>query len=251
MTDQTLANHFNDYFSITIADTIELKKVVYKLRYDVYFTELGYEKSCPVDCEKDVFDEYSTHVLIKHKATNLYAGSVRLVTPPISQPNAPLPFEINCSHSFDPNKTAFLREGDSITVGEVSRLAVPATFRLRASDAKTPDGINPERVSMNISKEEIRYFPFIAVALYFAATSIVRYQHLKYAVVMMETRLARLLKISGICFIQLGEPIEYHGKRALFYIEPNFIDALKPELKELYHSLDEQLVLSVVNKKPL
>ena len=104
---------------------------------------------------------------------------------------------------------------------------------------------------MNISKEEIRYFPFIAVALYFAATSIVRYQHLKYAVVMMETRLARLLKISGICFIQLGEPIEYHGKRALFYIEPNFIDALKPELKELYHSLDEQLVLSVVNKKPL
>ena len=126
-------------------------------------------------------------------------------------------------------------------------MAVPATFRLRASDAKTPDGINPERVSMNISKEEIRYFPFIAVALYFAATSIVRYQHLKYAVVMMEPRLARLLKISGICFIQLGEPIEYHGQRALFYIEPTFIDALKPELKELYHSLDDQLLLSVVN----
>ena len=247
MTDQTLANHFNDYFSIEIADTLELKKAVYKLRYDVYFTELAYEKSCPVDCEKDVFDEYSTHVLIKHKATNLYAGSVRLVTPPTSQPKAPLPFEINCSHSFDPNKTAFLRAGDSITVGEVSRLAVPATFRLRSSDAKTPDGINPERVSMNISKEEMRYFPFIAVALYFAATSIVRYQHLKYAVVMMEPRLARLLKISGICFIQLGEPIEYHGQRALFYIEPTFIDALKPELKELYHSLDKQLLLSVVN----
>ena len=132
MTDQTLANHFNDFFSIAIADTIELKKAVYKLRYDVYFTELGYEKSCPVDCEKDVFDEYSTHVLIKHKATNLYAGSVRLVTPPISQPKASLPFEINCSHSFDPNKTVFLRDGDNITVGEVSRLAVPATFRLRA-----------------------------------------------------------------------------------------------------------------------
>ena len=248
MTDQTLANHFNDYFSIAIADTIELKKAVYKLRYDVYFTELGYEKSCPVDCEKDVFDEYSIHVLIKHKATNLYAGSVRLVTPPISQPRAPLPFEINCSHSFDPNKTAFLRDGDNITVGEVSRLAVPATFRLRASDAKTPDGINPERVSLNISKEEMRYFPFIAVALYFAATSIVRYQHLKYAVVMMETRLARLLKISGICFIQLGEPIEYHGQRALFYIEPTFIDALKPELKILYLSIDQQLTHTAINQ---
>jgi len=87
----------------------------------------------------------------------------------------------------------------------------------------------------------MRYFPFIAVALYFAATSIVRYHNIKYAVVMMETRLARLLKRSGINFIQLGETMDYHGQRALFYIEPNFIDALKPELKELYQSVDQQL----------
>jgi N-acyl amino acid synthase of PEP-CTERM/exosortase system len=88
----------------------------------------------------------------------------------------------------------------------------------------------------------MRYFPFIAVSLYFAATSAVRYHKIKYAVVMMETRLARLLKISGINFIQLGETMEYHGQRALFYIEPTFIDALKPELKELYQSVDQQLV---------
>jgi N-acyl-L-homoserine lactone synthetase len=63
MTDLNLVNHFNDYFSIAIANTIELKKAVYKLRYDVYFTELGYEKSCPVDCEKDAFDAVSyTHL---------------------------------------------------------------------------------------------------------------------------------------------------------------------------------------------
>jgi hypothetical protein len=35
--------------------------------------------------------------------------------------------------------------------------------------------------------------------------------------------------------------MEYHGQRALFYIEPTFIDALKPELKALYYSVDEQL----------
>ena len=241
MTEITLAEHFHEYFSVCNADTIDLKKAVYKLRYDVYCTELGYQKDCPIDLEKDDFDEYSNYILIKHRASGSYAGCARLVTPPIHNPKALLPFEANCSQSFDPEKVAFLREGEDVRVGEVSRLAVPARFRLRASDAKTPDGINPERMSLELSKEEMRYFPFIAVALYFAATSIVRYQNLKYAVVIMEIRLARLLKRSGINFIQLGETMDYHGQRALFYIEPTFVDALKPELKELYLSVDQQL----------
>lgn len=241
MTEITLAHHFNEYFSICSADTPELKKKVFKLRYDVYCAELGYEKDCPVDCETDRFDEYSKHVLIKHRSSGVYAGCVRVVMPSPDNPKALLPFEANCSQSFDPKTVAFLREEENVKVGEVSRLAVLSTFRLRASDAKIPSGINPDRVSLEVSMEEMRYFPFIAVALYFAATSIVRYQNIKYATVMMEIRLARLLKLSGINFIQLGETMEYHGQRALFYIEPTFIDALKPELKEFYNSIDEQL----------
>ncbi len=244
MIEKTLAQHFHDYFSITIADTTDLKKAVYKLRYDVYCTELGYEKNCPVDSEKDSFDEYSSYVLIKHRASGIYAGCVRLVTPPGDNSQALLPFEVNCSQSFDPKKTAFLREGESVQVGEVSRLAVASRFRLRKSDAKSPDGINPEIQSQEISVEEMRYFPLIAIALYFAATSIVRYQNIKYAVVMIEIKLARLLKRSGINFIQLGETVDYHGQRALFYIEPTFIDTLKPQLKELYHSIDHQLLIN-------
>ena len=69
MTDQTLANHFHDYFSIHIASTIKLKEAAFKLRYDVYCVELGYEKDCPKGCEKDMFDDYSTHILILHKET--------------------------------------------------------------------------------------------------------------------------------------------------------------------------------------
>ncbi|NOT11556.1 MAG: PEP-CTERM/exosortase system-associated acyltransferase [Methylococcaceae bacterium] len=243
MTEKTLAYHFDEYFSICLANTEDLKKQVFKLRYDVYCAELGYEKDCPIDCERDIFDEYSTHVLIKHKPSGLYAGCVRVVTPPSQNPNALLPFEANCSHSFNPQKVAFLRDAECVLVGEVSRLAVLSKFRLRAGDAKSPDGINPEKMSLEIEIEEgMRYFPFIAVSLYFAATSIVRQQHLKYAVVMMDTRLARLLKRSGISFIQLGEIIDYHGLRALYYIEPTFVDSLKPELKELYNSLDKQLI---------
>lgn len=240
MTEKTLAQHFHDYFSIGIADTTDLKKAVFKLRYDVYCTELGYEKNCPIDSEKDNFDEYSSYVLIKHRASGHYAGCVRLVTPPRHNPKALLPCEAHCSQSFDPQKVSFLREGEIIKVGEVSRLAVASRFRLRKSDAKSPEGINLEQQSQEID-DELRCFPLIAVALYFAATSIAIYQNLKYAVVMMEPALARLLNRSGINFTQLSETTDYHGQRALFYTDGAFINTLKPELKELYQSVDQQL----------
>lgn len=240
MAEITLVEHFYKYFSICNAETVDKKNAVFKLRYDVYCTELGFEKDSPEKCEKDKFDDYSKHVLIRHKSSGVYAGCVRLVTPPIDKPKALLPFEANCLQSFDPKKVAFLREGDNVQVGEVSRLAVASMFRLRRSDAKTPDGINPEQVPQEIIGE-MRYFPLIAVALFFASTSIAVYQNLKYAVVMMEPALSRLLNRSGINFIQLGEIMDYHGQRALFYTDGAFIDTLKPELKEFYQSVDQQL----------
>ncbi len=251
MTDKTLANHFHDYFSIQIADTLELKKQIFKLRCNVYCKELGYEKTCNhpefsdcENCEIDVFDTYSKHVLIQHKESRAYAGCVRLVTPPLYKAEALLPFEANCSQSFNSKTVAFLREGNDIKVGEVSRLAVASEFRLRKSDTKSPDGINAEQLLLGINKEQLRYFPLIAIALYFAATSIAVSQNLKYAAVMMEPALARLLNRSGITFIQLGEPMDYHGKRALFYTDGAFINTLKAEIKELYKSINQQVSIN-------
>jgi len=87
MTEKTLAEHFHEYFSICIGRHKDLKKEVFKLRCDVYCKELGYEKVCHhcengEDCEIDDFDRYSEYVLIKHRATGIYAGCVRLVAPP-------------------------------------------------------------------------------------------------------------------------------------------------------------------------
>lgn len=242
MTDQTLANHFHDYFSIQIASTIKLKEAAFKLRYDVYCVELGYEKDCPKDCEKDMFDDYSTHILILHKETQEYAGCIRLVTPPQDNPKALLPFEVNCSQIFNPKKVTFLREGSTGKVGEISRLAVSSMFRRRSLDAKSPEGINLKPISQDIN-EEIRYFPFIAIGLYFAVNSLAEYQNLTYAAVMMEPALARQLNRLGITFIQLSETGDYHGQRALFYSKGAFINSLTPQLKKFYQSVEKNLTL--------
>jgi N-acyl amino acid synthase of PEP-CTERM/exosortase system len=90
--------------------------------------------------------------------------------------------------------------------------------------------------------DEMRYFPYIAVALYMASASIAISRGVKFIMVMMEPRLAKHLSRFGICFIQLSEVIEYHGQRALFYIDDQtLIENFKPELEEFYQLVDSQL----------
>ena len=242
MTEISLAQHFQEYFSVQLADTSKLKKAVYKLRYDVYCTELQYEKECHVDCEKDRFDEYSTHVLITHKASGMYAGCVRLVTPPSDNPQVALPFELNCLPLTGQIKMVFLENEERTCLGELSRLAVLGTFRRRTGEKSNPYGINLLRLPTKISNDEMRFFPFIAVALYMASASIAIDLGIKYVVVMMEPRLAKHLSRFGICFTQLSEVISYHGDRALFYIDNlTLIKHLKPELEEFYQLVSSQL----------
>lgn len=242
MIEKTLAQHFQEYFTVQFADSADLKNAVYKLRYDVYCTELQYEKDCPVDCEKDSFDEYSKHVLITHKASGIYAGCVRLVTPSPNNPKAELPYEVNCLPSIGAINIEFLQNEERTHIGELSRLAVLGTFRRRAGEKSNCYGINLSRSTIDVSNEEMRYFPLIAVALYMASASIAINLGIKYVVVMMEPRLAKHLSRFGICFTQLSEVIDYHGERALFYMDHStLIKNFKPELEEFYRLVDSQL----------
>ena len=46
----------------------------------------------------------------------------------------------------------------------------------------------------------------------------------------------------GIRFSQVGNVMDYHGKRAMFYIDKKMLfDNLKPELLELFDFVSEQI----------
>ena len=96
--------------------------------------------------------------------------------------------------------------------------------------------------SQNISINEQRVFPFIAVSLYLASAAIALEYHMKYVIVMMEPRLARLLARFGIRFAKIGQEMEYHGTRAMFYIDREMLFSnLKPDLLELFNFVTEQI----------
>ena len=68
----------------------------------------------------------------------------------------------------------------------------------------------------------------------------------KHVYVMMEPRLARSMKFVGIKFIQIGKPIEFHGLRAPYYINPDiFLDNLSSGFKSLYLAIEQELIASL------
>ncbi len=242
MVQESLADHFKEYFSLQKALTDDLKNKVYQLRYDVYCTEFQYEKNCPEHLEIDSFDAYSQHILIKHNRSERFAGCVRLVTPPANNLSAPFPFEECCLGSVDTQQFTRIAEGGREFIGEISRLAVHRDFRRRPGESSNPYGANMSQNTLPTSADEQRLFPFISVSLYLASAAIALDKELKYVIVMMEPRLARLLARFGIRFARIGKEMEYHGLRAMFYIDKNMLfDNLKPDLLELFNLVARQI----------
>lgn len=212
MTDQ-----FRTQFSPIVANTPKLLREVHKIRYEVYCQELNYEsvENCWSGLERDIYDQRSIHCLLMHRASGLYAGCVRLVLADPYQPEAPFPFENACHNdmlhnSIKPNKLT------RYAFGEVSRLAVRAEFRKCPGSNQTVDKELSEQ--MKLVNEHRKYFPLIPVGLYLAATSVAMEIGLDDVFAMMEPRLSRHLRRYGFPSHQIGEVVEYHGKRAPFQI---------------------------------
>lgn len=237
-----ISKHFSQFLQPQLALTEELKQKVYNVRHQVYCEELKFEAERPDRVEVDDFDAHSIHCFVKHMSSGNMAGTVRLITS--SNDTELLPIEKFCMHSITDQEyspAAFPRN----KICEISRLAVLEQFRRREIDkfkGAATGAINVEAYSEN----ELRCFPYIAICLYFAAASTAFHAHKEHAFVMMEPRLARSLAFVGIKFHQIGPVIEYHGRRAPFYInKPMLFDGLSPGFKRLLREIEKSLANSV------
>lgn len=236
-----LVSPYREYFKLVAADTDALKAEVYRIRYEVYCNELGWEnsKSFPEGREHDTFDQESKHCILLHRGSNSYAGCVRLVTASSDSNSPAIPLQAHCSEALDPT----LLDIDRLTrqtFGEISRLAILSQFRRRPSEHETPDGVGKEL--FEIKQSERRRFPHIALGLYLGAASIGLGSGLNSVFAMMAPSLARHLRLVGIRFQQVGKVIDYHGPRAPFFItREGLLDNLRPELRELLEVIEDDL----------
>jgi N-acyl amino acid synthase of PEP-CTERM/exosortase system len=235
-----LCDDFNQAFKIVVADTPALREEVYKIRFNVYCEELEYESAekFPDKMERDGYDSRSIHCLVQYRQTGEYAGCIRLVTYDAQSPFAMFPGEklIQESGALHPPKL------ERSQFAEISRIAVKAKFRKRLlpSSDGTDSSLSQESQGQNPSEQPAQ-MPIISLGLYMIFTSIGKMLDLKL-LCMMEARLARHCKLCGIPSEQIGEFVEYNGKRALYRMDPEeIVPNLPTETYELFKSIQHNL----------
>jgi N-acyl amino acid synthase of PEP-CTERM/exosortase system len=221
-------------FRPVIATTEEEKDATFKLRYTVFAEELGLEPLNDSRRETNHSDVYSTHCLMRVVKTEQECGTVRLVMPKTQEQL--LPIEEYCIDSItEQNYHPSRFERNEIC--EVSRLAIPSFFRRRDIDDVSGAALGAYE-NYDYTKADKRSFPFIAVLLYMTTAALAVKSGKKHIYVMVEPRLARRMKAIGINCVQIGDVIEYHGKRAPFYISPEIFESgLKLPFRHIYKKL--------------
>lgn len=183
------------------ADTRELQEKSFRIRYQVYCLEKGYENpdKYPDGLEIDSFDSHSLHTLLEHRPSGCVVGTTRLVLPIAPRSEWSFPLQLVCaqnristSRSFPINETA-----------EVSRFCISKQIRTNRSinsrDEKT-HGASQAALDMTIALMEgiVRRSVEAGVTHLCAA---------------MEPSLLRLLARLSIYFRPFGPLVDFHGKR--------------------------------------
>jgi len=238
-----LSEHFKKYFELVFVNSEELKQHVYNIRHQVYCEELGWEQERNSKIETDEYDEFAYYCLLKHKSSGTYAGTIRMIIPPVDAPRTKLPLEDHCLSSLTNQEL----NPELLTAGsysEISRLCVSSSFRRRPNEQDKPFAFaNVEGNGNALTEEELRLFPNIAMGLYLSVMALANQMHHDHMFVVVEPRLAKRLHRFGLKFERIGDNLDYHGERAIFYLpKDKFIADLKQELRDLYDVVEEMLL---------
>lgn len=240
-----LAESFDQYFRVIIAHKPGLKSESFRIRHAVYCKELNWEPLQSDEMETDEFDEQAIALLIQHRSSGQFAGTVRLLVPNNVTQSGKLPFELHWQNNEDDEQSKHIPENIH-AYGEVSRLAVPAMFRRRKNEANKPYIISRNSHLALIDEAEKRQFPNIAIGLYLGTIALAKALDVDHIFVAIEVRLQQRLRRLGLNFKLCGSPIDINGMRGLFVMPTNSLkETLAPDMeclnalieKDIYHQV--------------
>jgi N-acyl amino acid synthase of PEP-CTERM/exosortase system len=241
---------FLEQYRFIIARSQASRYRAYALRHMVFREELKYSlgENADLPFEKDFHDRYAILCLLNHVESNSDAGCLRVVLAGVGTAEEQrLPLEESCAHGLtDPqwHPDRFERA----TLCEVSRLAVHPGFRRTRNCAL---GLHDKDLQPLAEDKLPTPSPLVTLSLFLAATAIVGLADRRHVFAMMEPRFARLLKISGLQFRQVGDVIDYCGPRAAYYIDQNQAERdLQPTLLPLYEHIKSSLATQMESALP-
>ncbi|MGA8756801.1 MAG: PEP-CTERM/exosortase system-associated acyltransferase [Stellaceae bacterium] len=202
-TENRTSELFNRYLSVVPADTPSLLDQAFRLRFQVYCVERGFENPTdyPDGRERDRDDDRSLHSLLIDRATCSAVGTVRLILPRGRD-------ELPVFGVIGPRERSVTRL-PSETTAEVSRFAVAKSFRRQIEHGwYSHSGSTTIAGRVRTDVTQLLTFGLIRAVVMMSA-----FGGITHIVGMMEPTLLRLLGRLGIAFHPLGERVEHHGIR--------------------------------------
>ncbi|MDV6343576.1 PEP-CTERM/exosortase system-associated acyltransferase [Nitrosomonas sp. Is37] len=210
MNDITAA--FHEYFEIIIADTPALLKKVFDLRYQMLCINQcmpGFDASnYPDKLEKDEFDKRSLHLLLRHRPSNTFVGTLRLIFS--KDTDQKLPLELHTQ--FYPAYTN-MNVPRWQTV-EISRFIILSNFFRRKDDSY----FLTNKIAMENFVKERRRFPHPMLGLLVGLIQMCARYNIYYWFCVMDPALNRLLGFYGMQLEPIGPLVSYHGLRRPYYV---------------------------------
>ncbi|WP_282038803.1 PEP-CTERM/exosortase system-associated acyltransferase [Halomonas alimentaria] len=231
-----LTGQFAKAFHFQVAFEETDRRRAYRLRKSVFIDELGYHMTTKEGgtLESDEYDDVAAQCVLVHKASGVTAGCFRIVTPYSVEQDSPrqLPVEKHGSHGIS-HDTLHPRVMPRDKICEASRLAIAQEFRHHRDNERV------ENASLDPT------FRLILPGLFLAAYSLAELLGNSHLYAMMAPTLPRLLRKSGFNFVRLGDTIEFHGRRNVFYINRDLAgsglqDTLAPLHRHIYEELAPQ-----------
>jgi N-acyl amino acid synthase of PEP-CTERM/exosortase system len=229
----------NKYLTVVEANSKELLDDVFRLRFQVYCVERGFENAAeyPEGRERDQDDARSAHFLVLYRGTGsplaTAAGTVRFILP---RPGLDLPV-LRLIEAAERRLVNLPFD----STAEVSRFAVAKAFRKRLenelSGAVTRTGGEDGHPRAR--------FPVLTFGLLRAVVMMSVHGGITHIVAMMEPALLRLLARLGIEFNSIGKRVEHHGERQpVWAAMANIVERVRrhhPELWEFATNAGRQL----------
>ena len=234
-------------FTFGIVDDEEVLKDTFKMRYQVYAEEFGFEKKedHPGGLETDEYEGDSIHCACLNDQ-DAVVGTIRLVLN--SEKGFPMEHAV-------PDLSFIGEMPDRDNIAEISRLTVSKDLRRRREDGmygvesyltESEGGILPDKGPI---PEEFqgRKNPIIVLGLYQIMYQESRRRGFTHWYMITETKLFNALKKYGFLFHQIGEPVWYHGERTpylgiieeverhLIATNPDMLKIMLTGLDKMYH----------------
>lgn len=229
---------FHEYFEVIDANSPELLREVFRLRYQVLCIEQrlpGFDASLyPDGYERDSFDDHSSHILLQHRPSGNFVGTARLILPDPVNPFKPFPIEEHTR--FDPmlfDIAALPR----LHTAEISRLLIVRGFRRRKSDNEQVErGIVVEQSET----KKLRRFPHPVLALVVGLIRMSAGHNINHWLSIMDPALNRLLVPFGLQQHPTGPIAEHHGQRRPYYVNlTHMLDSVYKDHRHIWELLTD------------